>query len=420
MPSWLQFDVSLRTRAEVQQDLNLANQGSAAYNLVRERFGLRIEPTSWLGLYIQAQDAHALGLSGTEIASDMRDTFDLRQGVIALHKDRIHLKIGRQPLRIANERLVGVSDWTNVGRTFDAIFLNYDGPVGITLFSSSVVNIYPGRIDRSSGGLHFHGAVFDIDRLIADHTIEPFVFIKTFPSTTESSTAGSVHQVTVGAYVKSDKPSGLFYEVTLAAQRGSNASQSVRTAASIVRAGYRWKNRRLHPSLAYEFDYASGNSATDPSRHGTFDQLYPSNHDAFGLTDLFGWQNIRQNRGDISISPTERLTLVLEGESLRLPSRTDAIYAASGTSLVPAPVDGFPSNALGTGLDISGKYIIGSLVANFGVGHLFPGNNLKSATRGSSQTMAYFGLTYRFRLFNPRRKSSNSGPLPAEIENDDK
>jgi hypothetical protein len=37
-------------------------------------------------------------------------------------------------------------------------------------------------------------------------------------------------------------------------------------------------------------------------------------------------------------------------------------------------------------------------VANIGVGHLFPGEVLVDNKHGASETIGYFGLTYRFRV----------------------
>ena len=38
------------------------------------------------------------------------------------------------------------------------------------------------------------------------------------------------------------------------------------------------------------------------------------------------------------------------------------------------------------------------LVANIGVGHLFPGGLLLTTHHGPAETLGYFSLTYRFRI----------------------
>jgi hypothetical protein len=44
----------------------------------------------------------------------MRDTFDLRQGYLNLHyKSKVQFFAGRQELKFGDERVIGISDWTN-------------------------------------------------------------------------------------------------------------------------------------------------------------------------------------------------------------------------------------------------------------------------------------------------------------------
>src|SRR5262249_34997972 len=58
------------------------------------------------------------------------DTIDWRQGWIEIANYKefpLGAKIGRQELSYGDERLIGVFDWNNVGRVFDAAKLRWQG-----------------------------------------------------------------------------------------------------------------------------------------------------------------------------------------------------------------------------------------------------------------------------------------------------
>jgi hypothetical protein len=132
---------------------------------------------------------------------------------------------------------------------------------------------------------------------------------------------------------------------------------------------------------------------------GTFDQQYPSNHNAFGLTDLFGYQNIKQERLNFDLTPLKRLALLFQEESLQVASRFDNVYSGSAGTTVKAPVTGFRSGDIGHEFDASGKYLFNSyLVMNAGIGHLSSGTLMRENAHGAPLTLAYLGLTYRFKV----------------------
>jgi hypothetical protein len=113
--------------------------------------------------------------------------------------------------------------------------------------------------------------------------------------------------------------------------------------------------------------------------------------------DLFGFQNIRQERLNIDLTPKRYLTLLLQAGRLDLASRSDAVYGSSGAALIPAPSGGFASHALGTEIDASAKYLLGeSVVLNIGIGRLFADQSIASREALQQKTLGYASLTYRF------------------------
>jgi hypothetical protein len=93
----------------------------------------------------------------------------------------------------------------------------------------------------------------------------------------------------------------------------------------------------------------------NPNRISTYDQQYPSDHNAFGLVDLFGFQNIKEQRVNLDLRPTKNLSLLFQGEALGLASRFDGVYNSGGGATVQAPAHGFATNSIGDGFDASAK-----------------------------------------------------------------
>src|SRR6187402_3350750 len=399
MPKWVLFDTSLRMRVESQSAINLERGNSSSYVLTRARTGLRFQPADRFYAYVQAQDSHALGLAPEDVSPSMRDTFDLRQALVSVRAKSTQLVVGRQPLRFADERLIGISDWTNVSRTFDGILLQTQGSNRLSLFSASVVNIYPGRPDRANGGLHLHGAVVALDSVLTRTSIEPFLYVQTKGNVSSPlQKKGREIEFTFGAFAAGDLPNRWFYSGTVALQRGNLAGQSIHAGGAIARLGYTAKTLPLAPEASVEYDYATGSNPSRPNRQSTFDQLYPSDHNAFGLVDLFGWQNIHQVRIGATLIPAKGLSVSFQAEDLHLADARDAVYGAGGAAMLVAPSGGFRTDHLGAEMDLSAKYVTHGFVANAGVGHLFPGGVMSQAGKGNPLTIVFLSFTYRFKV----------------------
>ena len=99
--------------------------------------------------------------------------------------------------------------------------------------------------------------------------------------------------------------------------------------ASLIASHVPWK-----PRVFTQYDYASGNKNPNGQVHGTFDTMYPTAHDRFGLIDQFGWQNIQAVRAGVTIEPHNRWTVTAQWLDFWLASATDSLYNSSGGSIV--------------------------------------------------------------------------------------
>ena len=403
IPSWMRLDFELRGRTEDQSSLGLVQDKDRAYELTRVFGGLTATPTNWLTFYGQFMDTHALGLPLADTASNMRDSFDLRQGYLNLHYKPVQFMVGRFELRIGDERVVGISDWTNNSRTWDGFYMRIGDKNQLNLFSTSVVTVHPTSLDTHGAGLTFHGVHAKITSWVPHTDIEPFVLVRAEPYVkSHQGIYGTETEVTFGSYYKTHWY-GFDSSGTGMLQRGSYSNDSIHAGAAIVRGGYGAEHLPWNPHLEAEYDYATGNSNPTASQWGTFDQQYPSNHNAFGLVDLFGFQNIKQRRVNLNLTPKENLLVLLQAGSLHLATAHDGVYSGGTmTPFVAVPKGGsFNSDDIGSEFDASAKYIYhNSFVTNVGVGHFFPGEVITEGApmKHAPQTFAYLSFTYRFKV----------------------
>jgi hypothetical protein len=400
VPSWMTLDMELRGRTEEQTSLGYVSGKDRLYELTRVWGGVTVRPTKWMTGYAQFMDVHALGLPLRDVAANMRDTFDLRQGYLDFHYKPVHFIVGRRELRFGDRRVIGISDWTNTSRTFDGFFMRVGDKNQLDLFSTSVVQIRPTSLDTHGAGLTYHGVHAKLTTLAPKTTIEPMVLVHALPWViSQQGIAGTETEVTFGSYYETKLPLGFDSSGTGMLQRGSYSNDSIHAGSAIFRGGYGAAWLPWKPHLEGEYDYATGNPHTNAQRIGTYDQQYPSNHDAFGLVDLFGFQNIKQRRVNLSLTPRKNFLVLLQGGSLHLATVRDGVYTSAGTSLIAAPPGGFKSDGLGSEFDASAKYIFHkSFVTNIGVGHFFPGEVMTSSKHGAPLTIAYLSFTYRFKL----------------------
>ena len=404
LPSWLTLNAQLRGRTEGQTSFNYTQDGDRIYELTRIYGGLEVRPATFLTGYLQFIDAHALGLPTHVIGTNMRDAFDLRQGYLNLHVRPggvpVRFVAGRQELKFGSERVIGISDWTNNSRTWDGFSARIGDKNRVDLFSTSVVQTHPTSLDKHGDGLQFHGAYGSIATWVPHVRVSPYVLVHTARGvTSQQGRKGDQVETTFGTEVEGVLPANFDYEANGSLQRGSYSNDSIHAGQGFAKLSWLASNLPWNPRIGGEFDYATGNAHRNPDRIGTYDQQYPSNHNAFGLVDLFGYQNIRQERINLDLGPARNLYLLVQGGFLNLAEKRDSLYSSTATVALRAPAGGFKSDSLGQEVDFSAKYVFRDyLVLNAGVGHLFPGSALLQNNKGAAETLGYFSLTYRFRV----------------------
>ena len=402
IPSWLQFDGTYRLRMEDQSGISFKDL-SDSHLLGQLQFGVKLKPLSWLSFYGQTQDSRMYLNGAITKAPPYENTFDIHQVWGELGSlDRYHFKVrvGRQELAFGEQRLVGNSPWLNSPRVFDAglatiAFKDFK----VDAFTSSVVNSVDTFLDHHKQGNPFYGMYGSFAKLLPKATIEPYVFWRLAPvgyaATYANGVKGALDEKTYGFRIAGNLPAQLDYTVEMARQSGTLGPDSINAWAGHWVVGRTFK-LILKPRLLAEYNYASGNANPNGYKISTFDQLYPSGHDKFGVVDQVGWRNIRDIRTGVQLKPLPKLNIAGIFHDFWLANAHDGLYASNG-SVVAKSLSGAGGTHVGQELDIQGFYKYNKAVQfGLGFGHLMPGQFLKVTTPGKDYNYPFATLTYAF------------------------
>ena len=398
MPSWLRVRGEFRERVEGFENAGFVGGRDDTYFLSRFRF-TATATGKVVGATVQMQDARVGDKSVGPTGAPFKASFDFRQAFvdIGIAKAPVVARLGRQEIAFGDQRLVGAANWLNTGRSFDAARVTIRSkPAQFDLFAASVVRFLDDEFDKSGNGNRFAGAYVTSGAILPQGTAEPYVFWRRdVNQRAETGVLDTLQQVTTGARLVGKLPARLDYNVEMDLQRGSLGPDSVRAWAG------HWYIRetlpgRGTPRVSTEYNYASGDAEPADGIRGTFDQLYPTAHDKYGLADQVGWRNIHDVRVGFDITPIKATLVTLNYHSYWLAQARDALYAASGTPLARVP-GGAASTRVGQEIDVQvARPLTPYLALAAGYSHLMPGPFLKEATPGASYSGPFVMVTYVF------------------------
>jgi hypothetical protein len=188
----------------------------------------------------------------------------------------------------------------------------------------------------------------------------------------------------------------LDYGVEIAGQTGSLGTDSVGAWAGHWVIGYTATKLRYKPRLVAEYNFASGDKNSKDGKRGTFDQLYPTPHNLYGLGDQIGWRNIHDARLGVEFKPRPKWAVSSFYHNYWLASATDGLYAAS-SALVARSANGTAGTHVGQELDAQAMYSLNKQVQiGGGYAHLFTGEFLNKTTQGKDYNYPYVMFGYVF------------------------
>ncbi len=390
LPSWLRVRGEFRERAEGTENAGFNDARDDLYYLSRLRLNVTATSKYVVGT-VQAQDARVARKTVGPTGAPFTAAFDLRQAYADVGTSRtpVVARVGRQELGFGDQRLLGASNWTNAARTFDAARVTIRSDAAqIDLFGASLVRILDGGFDKSGNGNRLAGAYVSTTKLIPKAAVEPYAFHR-------RDGAASLRQLTSGARLAGALPAALDYNVEMTAQTGTAGASVIRAWAGHWQLRRAFK-RRFHPRASGEYNFATGDGDPTDGRRGTFDQLYATSHDKYGLADQVGWRNIHDVRAGIDFTPLKATPVTLNYHSYWLAEKRDGLYGANG-ALLARVGPGATSARVGEEIDLQlARPLTPQLALAAGYSHLFAGPFLKQATPGRSYSNPFLMLTYVF------------------------
>src|SRR5271155_2676646 len=142
LPRWFRFGGEYRGRIEGPMGIGFTGTNDF-YLLDRLRVNLAVQPKEWLLFYGEVQDARIFFNHHNPNANPYQDKWTLWQAYSQVGSSEagwVDVLAGRQILRFGDERVIGPSDWLNVGRTFNVARVDLHHPgYRVSVFASSVV-----------------------------------------------------------------------------------------------------------------------------------------------------------------------------------------------------------------------------------------------------------------------------------------
>ena len=355
---------------------------------------------------------------------------------IGNHKEfPVSVKVGRQELSYGDERLVGAFAWNNIGRVFDGVKVRWQHEwFTAEAFGTRLVIPDDNGFNMPSDYETFSGLHLTT-KLVPKNTAELYFFSRNVGRANPRQFGGAVlaggnaldpapfnfsgrdvytlgtrwksnpgdfgnwdytleYNFQFGNYINDRPDAGVAQTVGAGTQAGNpaNGSPTAPRLEHLAMAftgniGYTFADVVATPRLSLEYNYASGDSNPTDGKHGTFDNLYPTNHKFYGYGDYVSWQNMHNLRLSLTGKPTAQWTLALEGHFFWLADTSDVYYNVAGipragipgslvTPNVGAGYRGVPgfSSSLGAELNLVSGYALNKFTSiEAGYSHYFVG-----------------------------------------------
>lgn len=379
----LSFGGQVRVRTEQSNP----TAGYGAYSvgdatLLRTRLNMTAKPGEGLVGFIQIQDSRTAGATapGANPAATAPTTH-VHQGYLDvndLYALPLHLRAGRFAMDYGGGRLISSLDWSNVGRSWDGLRLQYKADAWSSdLFATKIVEVAGQALNDDTTFVGLYNTYSGLQ----GHAIDLYAL------ELSSKTAGNAdtNRHTLG--VRAARTEGaLKYSGELVWQTGKQAGSTIGAWAFAADGSYTFDGE-YKPQISGEYAFASGDKHPTDKRDSRFQPLYPFGHFYHGFADLQQWTNTHAFKVAIAAQPCKSTWGQFALHHFRLAQRADGWYSAGGTVL------GRDANAVsganvGTEADLHFKTKVrGALGLWYGYSHFFRGQFAKNTLPGKGKDM---------------------------------
>ncbi len=375
---------------------------------------LRVKPrvgytAEWFSVFVEGRGSYTTG-DDRNPNPEADGPMDLHQAYVMVGNPKeipLSLKAGRQELSYGDERLLGAFDWNNLGRVFDAARLRWQNPNVVADFFAGRVIIPDDNNFNQPNDYDWLFGVYATSPLVPRQTTDLYFLSRN--TAAGSATINGAGQpallngpsprdiYTIGLRVKSVPGEFGHWDYTgeFMGQYGhfNDPAAPIKSLAHqawalSVAGGYTWTGSQYKPRVGVEYNFASGDSDPTDGEHGTFENLFPTNHKLYGFMDLVSLQNIHDLRVTSSIKPLARLTLTADYHAFWLASTSDNFYTVAGArrgGITTTPGTGYGINPgygsyVGSEVDLTAAFALKPWATlQAGYGHFFVGDYVKQS-----------------------------------------
>jgi hypothetical protein len=209
--NYLTLGGQLRDRYEYFQNNTFGSgaQDHNGYNLIRGLLNADLHIDPYVRVFVQGISATEQDRVGGPRPTD-EDEADLQQAFIELKiplgsDSSLSLRGGRQIMVFGKERLIGVSDWTNVRRTYDGIRATWSMPGNVMdVFYANQVRVLPYNFDDDTPDTFIAG-IYDTLQIPGDWAKQSQLQLETYAihinraTNTFNTTSSGESRETLGA-----------------------------------------------------------------------------------------------------------------------------------------------------------------------------------------------------------------------------
>ena len=263
LPEWLHLGGEYRNRLEGPTGIGFTGTRDF-YLLDRLRVDATIQPKPWLLFSGEVQDARIFFNHHTPNGNPYEDSWTLWEAYIQVGSSTGWVDVlgGRKVLEFGDERVIGPSEWTNVGRTFNAARADLHHPgYKVSVFAASVVPGENTDLHNALPGNNLYGIYGSFQKLIPKDTFEPYLLWREAPSSSvlpETVGRGHLNEVTIGLHMKGTLPANFDYDTEFDGQTGSLGPSPIRAWAGYSGFGKKFTKLAASPRVFIEGNYASG------------------------------------------------------------------------------------------------------------------------------------------------------------------
>lgn len=407
----LRLSGMMRIRPEIKSNNGFVDGRANTSDFIAQKTWVTLmgNPLTGLGFKITLQDARIWGGESGSIGGV--STQSLGIGLREAYFDAgfaenspFHLLLGRQKISFGDQRLFGALDWSNVGRSFDAVQLTWkNDSVDLHLWGSVLTEYNAGDLPLTSAyqGLSeiYYNGIYNTMKFGSLFLLDVYYADKI---DARDSTTLKLHALGARFTNRTDKgktandfPFDFTAEGTY--EFGLKNSKTVSAYAAALALGFTF-NAGIKIRLGAEGDIASGDSNAADNKVETFDNLFHTNHMHYGQADMISWQNMLAFSGNIGFIFSQNFSAKVAYWYLSRLVSTDSWYGvAGGSSTNDAWIGASKALFLAHEVDITLKGSINRYLAlEGGYSVVLTGQALQDAGKTVPYHYGYVAATMKF------------------------